>query len=92
MTDVEREAGGFTETRRRYLQWLEGYLIEHGFADSAHRQLVHATLRRARFPRVHRVADAVRRLLWRVKEMLGIAAPCANVLEIAGGRLAQWAR
>jgi glycosyltransferase involved in cell wall biosynthesis len=74
VTEVERESGTFAETRKAYLRWLEQYLIEHGFAASAHRQLVHATLRRMRFPRVHRVTDAARRLLSRVTA-LGRAAP-----------------
>ena len=67
VTEVERETGALDETRQRYLHWLERYLVDHGFADSAHRRLVRATLRRTRFPRAHRVADAARRLVWRMK-------------------------
>ena len=72
VTEAARETGTLEAAQRRYLRWLEGYLIEQGFADSAHRQLVRATLRRMRFPRAYRVADAARRLVRRISAMVGV--------------------
>ena len=67
VTEIAKQKGTLVETHRRYLRWLERYLVDHGLAHSAHRRLVRQSLRRLRFPRVHRALDASRRVLRRLR-------------------------
>ena len=74
VTEIAKQMGTLVETHQRYLRWLEGYLVEHGMADSPHRRLVRRSLRRLRYPRVHRVIDAGRRVLREIRGMIGATA------------------
>jgi hypothetical protein len=60
VTEVAKQQGTLRETHQRYLRWLEGYLVAHGFAESPHRRLVHDSLRRLRYPRLQRAIEAGR--------------------------------
>lgn len=68
---IARETGTLRDTDRRYLRWLEEYLVEQGFAESPHLRVVRGSLRRMRFPRAYRAVDVGRRLLWRLKAIGG---------------------
>jgi len=74
VTEIAKQRGTLAETHQRYLRWLEGYLVEHGMADSPHRRLVRRSLLRIRFPRTHRVIDAGRRVLRRMRGVIGARA------------------
>ena len=74
VTEIAKQKGTLAETHRRYLRWLERYLVEHGLAHSAHRRLVRRSLRRLRFPRVHRALDAGRRVLHRLRAVVATRA------------------
>jgi glycosyltransferase involved in cell wall biosynthesis len=71
VTEIAIQQGTVTHTHLRYLRWLETYLVEHGFADSPHRRLVRRSLNRLRFPRTHRAMDAGRRVIYRLRELVG---------------------
>ncbi|MFL5616789.1 MAG: glycosyltransferase family 2 protein [Gemmatimonadaceae bacterium] len=71
VTEIAKKQGTLIQTHQRYLRWLDGYLAEHGLADSAHRRLVRQSLLRLRYPRAHRAVDAVRRVLRRLRGMVG---------------------
>jgi glycosyltransferase involved in cell wall biosynthesis len=70
VTEIAKQQGTLDDTHRRYLRWLDAYLVEHGLAESPHRQVVRGALRRLRFPRTHRLLSAARRLLYRLRTML----------------------
>ena len=70
VTEIAKQQGTLDDTHRRYLRWLDTYLVEHGLADSPHRRVVRLALRRLRFPRTHRVLSAGRRLLYRLRDAL----------------------
>ena len=71
VTEVAKQQGTLLETHQRYLRWLEGYLVAHGFADSPHLRLVRESLRRLRYPRAHRAIQAGRRVLHRLRALVG---------------------
>jgi len=71
VTEIAKKKGTLVDTHKRYLRWLERYLVERGMADSAHCQLVRTSLLRLRFPRTHRLVDVGRRALHRLNAMLG---------------------
>jgi glycosyltransferase involved in cell wall biosynthesis len=70
VTEIAIRQGTLAATHLRYLRWLEGYLVEHGFADSPHRRVVRETLRRLRHPRTHRAVEAGRRALRRLRGLV----------------------
>ena len=71
VTEVAKQQGTLLDTHQRYLRWLEGYLVAHGFADGPHRRLVRDALLRLRYPRAHRALDVGRRLLHRIRAFGG---------------------
>ena len=71
VTEVAKREGTIIATHRRYLRWLDGYLVEHGLADSPHRRLVRDTLRRLRYPRAYRAIEAGRRVFQRLRGLVG---------------------
>jgi cellulose synthase/poly-beta-1,6-N-acetylglucosamine synthase-like glycosyltransferase len=73
VTEIAKQMGTLVETHQRYLRWLEGYLVEHGMADSPHRRLVRD--RSCAFASAHSSRDrAGRRVLRRMRGVIGARA------------------
>jgi glycosyltransferase involved in cell wall biosynthesis len=70
VTEVAKQQGTLLETHQRYLRWLEGYLVAHGFADSPHRRRVRESLRRLSWPRSYRAVDVGRRVIHRLRALV----------------------
>lgn len=71
VTEIAIQQGTVTGTHQRYLRWLEEFLVDHGFADRPHRRLVRRSLNRLRYPRAHRAMDAGRRVIHRLRGLIG---------------------